>query len=76
MTLKVSYFDRSKNEMVTLDIPADVLAVQIPPADEVNGGLPGLIVNVNTDAVIVDTALGDRVAMYEFSDLLAEANLE
>ena len=70
------YFDRAKNENVTLDIPADVLAVIIPPAAPEDGGLPGLTVNVNTDAVIVDKVTGERVSMYEFSDLLAEADTD
>ena len=74
--LKVRYYDRDKSETVILDIPADVLAVVVPAASSEDGGLPELTVNVNTDAVIVDKSSGGRVAMYEFSDLLADADTD
>lgn len=68
--LKIRYYDRDKKKSVELDLPADVVAINIPETDE----QPALVVNVNTDAVIVDTASGKRVQMHEFSDMLAEAD--
>jgi predicted Zn-ribbon and HTH transcriptional regulator len=70
-TMNVNYYGRTKGETVSLDIPADVVAVHLPSRDS----QPGLVVNVNTDAVLVDTADGRRVAMYEYSDLLSDAGI-
>ncbi len=70
--LRISYYDRQKKEMVSLEIPTDVVAVHIPPEE----GQPALVVNVNTDAVLVDTATGEKVAMYEFTELLSDAEIE
>ena len=47
----LNYYDRTKGETVNLDIPADVVAVHVPSQD----GQPDLVVNVTTDAVLVDT---------------------
>lgn len=67
----VKYYDRTKGETVGINVPTDVVAIYIPAQD----GQPALVVNVNTDAVLVDTAEGKRVAMYEFGELLSKAGV-
>lgn len=58
--MKLRYFDRTRNEMVELELP-DVVEIQISPQE----GVPALKVHVNTDAVMIDTAEG-RIGRVEF----------
>ena len=70
--LTIRYYNRAEHKSIEIQIPADVVAVKIPPQE----GQPALEVNVNTDAVIVDTANDGRLGMLTYSDLLAEAKAE
>ena len=70
--LTIRYYNRAKRKSIEIEIPADVVAVKIPAQE----GQPALEVNVNTDAVIVDTADDGRLGMLTYSDLLAEAEAE
>ena len=70
--LTIRYYNRVKRKSIEIEIPADVVAVKIPAQE----GQPALEVNVNTDAVIVDTADDGRLGMLTYSDLLAEAEAD
>lgn len=69
--LTVKYFDREAKAAKTLLIPTDVLGVLVPEQE----GIPPLEVTVNTDVVRIDTQSGERVAIYEFSEVVADAGL-
>ena len=70
--LTIRYYNRAKHKSIEIEIPADVVAVKIPPQE----GQPALEVNVNTDAVLVDRAGPRRLGMLTYSDLLAEAEAD
>ena len=70
--LTIRYYDLTQEKSIEIEIPADVVAVNIPPQER----QPALEVNVNTDAVIVDTADDGRLGMLTYSDLLAEAEAD
>lgn len=68
--LTIRYYDRKTKTTKERRINDDVIEIQIPAQE----GQRALNINVNTDAVIVDTQYGQRVAMYEFTDMLADAS--
>jgi hypothetical protein len=70
--LTIRYYNRAEHKSVEIEIPADVVAVKIPPQE----GQPSLEVNVNTDAVLVDRTGPRRLGMLTNNDLLAEAEAE
>ena len=71
--LTIRYYNRAaERKSIEIEIPADVVAVTIPPQE----GQPALEVNVNTDAVLVDRVGPRRLGMLTYSDLLAEAEAE
>jgi len=70
--LTIRYYNRVKRKSIEIEIPADVVAVKIPPHE----GQPALEVNVNTDAVLVDRVGPRRLGMLTYSDLSAEAEAD
>ena len=70
-TLTIRYYDFDKKETVEMTVPSDCVEIKIPPQPDHN--LPALKVNVNTDAVIIDNDGGGRIAMWEFTEVYAEA---
>jgi hypothetical protein len=70
--LTIRYYNRAKHRSIEIEIPADVVAVKIPPQES----QPALEVNINTDAVLVDRAGPCRLGMLTYSDLLAEAEAD
>ena len=70
--LTIRYYHRAERKSIEIEIPADVVAVKIPPHE----GQSALEVNVNTDAVLVDRAGPRRLGMLSYSDLLAEVEAE
>jgi hypothetical protein len=79
MKFTLTYTDRQTQEKRTIEIDAvmDVVAVQIPAqpgyAGQPDWHLPALTLHVNSDAVVIDKASGEKLARYEYTDLLAEA---
>lgn len=69
--LKIQYFDRQEKTMKHIEIPADCVGIEIPDQE----GAAGLVVTVNTDAVQIHQ-IGKRIAMWEFTDVVAEADSE
>lgn len=73
--LLVRFFDEQNNQ-VKVNVPADVLAVEIPEQPEYCGQaswhLPALTITVSTDAIRMDKASGKSVSLFEYTDLLAE----
>ena len=70
--LTIRYYDRAKHKSIEIEIPADVVAVKIPPQE----GQPAVEVNVNTDAVLGDSVGPRRLGMLTYSDLLAEVEAD
>ena len=67
--LTIRYYDRAQGKSIEIEVPADVVAVKIAAQE----GQPALEVNVNTDAILVDTADGKRLGMLTYTELIAEA---
>jgi hypothetical protein len=68
-SLTIRFYPRGSTEPTTLLVPVDVVEIVIPAAE----GQPQLKVNVNTDAVVLDTAEGERVAVWSYPEALAGA---
>jgi hypothetical protein len=72
MNLKIKFYARTSSEPIIIDVPNDVVEIQIPN----NGQNPGLKINVNSDMVIIDRLSdGNRVGAYDFTELLSEAGM-
>jgi hypothetical protein len=82
MKFTIAYTDRQSQEKRTIEVDPvmDVLAIRIPEQSEYEGQpdwhLPALTIHVNSDAVLIDQASGEKLARYEYTDLLAEAEAD
>jgi hypothetical protein len=70
-TLRIKFYAKNSTEPTFVDIPNDVVEVQIPAVED----QPALRINVNTYMVIVDTEEGERVAAYDYRDDIYDAGM-
>lgn len=71
MTVRYHSRDDYDQRVTTIDPAGDAIAVHLPPQPEL--GLPGLIITINSDAVVVDAAGGTRLGSLDFCETAAEA---
>ncbi len=81
MKFKLKYCDLYTRQPKVIEFEAltDVCSVEIPPqTGEQTGGnpRPGLIVNVNSDAVAVDAENNTQLWFLEYDDMIADAEAD
>jgi hypothetical protein len=74
LAIAVRYYDRDLRETKEFFLPetCDVLCVTLPDSTDMRG----LHVNVNTDAVVLETHDGERLAVWEYATVIEDALLE
>lgn len=70
--MKLAYHERQRDgsyERKELEILSDVMEIHIEPQPEQEA----LVVHINSDAILVYKANGQKLAQYEFTDILSDA---